>query len=91
MVPNCSAKAKGEKQTLVGDQLAESNEISQLVTKRPFDRVRGGSLSWQFLIDHLSGSLLLAMQGYLVNFDQEREIWGRVLKHVLKVRPGSRV
>ena len=25
------------------------------------------------------------MQGYLVNYDQEREIWARVLKHVLKV------
>ena len=39
--PNCSAKAKGEKQTLIADQLAETNEISQLVLRRPMDRVRG--------------------------------------------------
>ena len=38
--PNCSAKAKGEKQTLIADQLAETNEISQLVLRRPMDRVR---------------------------------------------------
>lgn len=37
--PNCSAKAKGEKQTLIADQLAETNEISQLVLRRPMDRV----------------------------------------------------
>lgn len=36
--PNCSAKSKGERQALVGDMLAEANEISQLTIKRPMDR-----------------------------------------------------
>lgn len=39
--PHCSAKAKGERQALVGDMLADANEISQLTLRRPMDRVRG--------------------------------------------------
>ena len=35
----CPGIASGEKQALIADQLAESNEISQLTLKRPLDRV----------------------------------------------------
>ncbi|PNW80214.1 hypothetical protein CHLRE_08g382590v5 [Chlamydomonas reinhardtii] len=36
--PNASAKPKGERQTLIADQLADSKEVSQLQLRRPFDR-----------------------------------------------------
>jgi len=48
---------------MLGDMLAEANEISQLTLKRPMDR------------------------GYLVNYDLEREVWGRVFRSVLKINP----
>eukprot|EP00798_Chlamydomonas_sp_ICE-L_P012473 gene12473-15680_t len=36
--PHCTAKAKGERQLLMGDQLPTCPEISQLNLKRPIDR-----------------------------------------------------
>ncbi|GFR49305.1 hypothetical protein Agub_g11327 [Astrephomene gubernaculifera] len=36
--PNASAKAKGERQTLLADLLADTREVSQLTLRRPFDR-----------------------------------------------------
>lgn len=63
--PNATAKAKGERQALVGDMLADTKEVSQLTLRRPFDR------------------------GYLVNWDLEREIWGRCLRHVLRWSPAD--
>lgn len=41
--PNCTAKPKGERAMLVGDMLPDCKEISQLMLRRPFDRV---SMVW---------------------------------------------
>jgi hypothetical protein len=37
--PNCTAKAKGERQLYVGDGLLEVRELGGLVVRRPHDRV----------------------------------------------------
>ncbi len=50
ILPHCSAKAKGERQAMLADVLAESNEISQLTLKRPMDRVRESSEILSILI-----------------------------------------
>lgn len=42
--PNCTAKPKGDRQTLVGDQLLEARDISCLNIRRPFDR--GYLVNW---------------------------------------------
>jgi hypothetical protein len=38
--PNCTAKAKGERQVFVGQQLLEARELGGMVVRRPIDRVR---------------------------------------------------
>jgi hypothetical protein len=38
--PNCTAKAKGERQVYVGQQLLEARELGGMVVRRPIDRVR---------------------------------------------------
>lgn len=37
--PNCTAKAKGERQVYVGQQLLEARELGGMVVRRPIDRV----------------------------------------------------
>jgi hypothetical protein len=37
--PNCTAKAKGERQVYVGQQLLEARELGGMVLRRPCDRV----------------------------------------------------
>jgi hypothetical protein len=39
--PNCTAKAKGERQVYVGQQLLEARELGGMVLRRPIDRVGG--------------------------------------------------
>lgn len=36
--PNCTAKAKGERQVYVGQQLLEARELGSMVVRRPIDR-----------------------------------------------------
>ncbi len=45
--PNCTAKAKGERNVMVGDQLLECRDIMSLNIRRPFDRV--GGRGWSVL------------------------------------------
>lgn len=58
-VPNCTAKAKGEKQVLVGDMLLDSRDIGQLSLRRPFDRVSAQACCcmWVLFMSH-SGDLV---------------------------------
>lgn len=39
--PNCTAKAKSERQLYVGQQLLEARELGGMVVRRPMDRVSG--------------------------------------------------
>lgn len=41
--PNCTAKAKGERQVYVGQQLLEARELGGMVVRRPIDRVGGST------------------------------------------------
>ena len=47
--------SSGEKQALIADQLAESNEISQLTLKRPLDRVSDAGIQ-SFKVLHVRGA-----------------------------------
>jgi hypothetical protein len=44
--PNCTAKAKGERQVYVGQQLLEARELGGMVVRRPIDRVSAGRDPW---------------------------------------------
>jgi len=71
MFPNCTAKPKGERSTLVGDMLPDSKEISQLTLRRPFDR--GYLVGWDLERDvwaHAFKAVLgLGKQGGLATRD----------------------
>lgn len=41
--PNCTAKAKGERQLYIGQQLLEARELGGMVVRRPIDRVSSSS------------------------------------------------
>ncbi|KAL6778581.1 hypothetical protein ACKKBF_B15355 [Auxenochlorella protothecoides x Auxenochlorella symbiontica] len=65
MIPNCTAKVKGERQGYIADTVLAFQDVLSLVVRRPIDR------------------------GYVVSWDLQRDIWTRVLKHVVGVNAST--
>ncbi len=67
--------------------LAPQSEISQLTLKRPFDRVCV-PLSQSLSLGPSFRFLWACLQGYLVAWDLEREIWSHAFKSILGLGAG---
>ncbi len=96
MFPNCTAKPKGGRQVYVGDQLLDSRDISQLSLRRPIDRVRAPPPSRRARRGPAAATTIWLtrapppsppLQGFLVNYELQRDIWARAFKSVLQVDP----
>lgn len=70
MFPNCTAKAKGERQLYVGDGLLQARELGGMVIRRPHDRVSHASQAWSLRQDLISQCMNAGWNLQAVNFSQ---------------------
>lgn len=88
--PNAIGRAKGERQSFVGDQLLSYRDASSLVLRRPFDRsgpVNTCLHSTTFMPVSPLSKPPDYCRGYLVNWDVEKAVWWRAFKSLLQVQP----
>lgn len=90
MVPNQVVRPKRDRRTYVADEIDQCRDISGLYLRRPFEKVpplhTPPPPPTPLLLACSGTHRSRRVQGYLVDFELQKEIWDRAFgKHYLKV------
>ena len=82
VVPNCAARGKGEKHAYIADTLLSAHNVLQLSLRRPVDRCANPVFTQSF-------RCITPRRGCVVNWGLQKEVWNRLLRHVVYANPAD--